>query len=108
MDREKVLAIYKEVIDSIDSIELKGKTMPYTSANGHMFSQLNKKGQLGIRLAKEVGEDFITKYNSGEFTSYGSVMKEYVLVTEDLLTKPQVIAEYLIKGYEYVMTLPPR
>ncbi len=108
MEREKVLEIYREVIASLPEVELKGKTMPYTSANGHMFSQLNKEGQLGIRLAKEAGEDFIVKYDSAEFRSYGAVMKEYVLITEDLLTQPQVIAEYLIKGYQYVMTLPPK
>ncbi|XOV91957.1 MAG: hypothetical protein ACFHWX_17330 [Bacteroidota bacterium] len=108
MDREKVLEIYKEVVDSIGDIKLKGKTLPYTSANGYMYSQLNKEGQLGIRLPKSEAESFIEKYGAEEFKSYGSVMDEYVKVPDKLLSQPQVIAEYLIKGYDHVMTLPEK
>ena len=47
---------YDELVDQISEFDRKGKTMPYTSANGHMFSLLNKDGELGIRLSKEEGE----------------------------------------------------
>lgn len=108
MDRNQILAIYEQVIDSIDTIDLKGKTMPYTSANGHMFSLINKDNELGIRLSKEMGDDFIQKYDSGEFRSHGAVMRGYVRIPDQVLEDPQVLAEYLIKGHKYVMTLPPK
>ena len=39
---EERLAIYDRLIDQSADFDRKGKTMPYTSANGHMFSQLIK------------------------------------------------------------------
>lgn len=36
------LAFYDRLIAANPNFERKGKTMPYTSVNGHMFSQLNK------------------------------------------------------------------
>ncbi|NAY93057.1 hypothetical protein GTQ34_14130 [Muricauda sp. JGD-17] len=108
MKREEVLELYRNVIAKNSNFELKGKSMPYTSANGHMFSQLNKDGELGIRLSKTDTSAFDTKYGAKPFTSYGAVMKEYVLVPEVLFTEPDTLGFYLQKGYEYVMSLPPK
>ena len=44
MWKEK-LKLYDKLIDTNPNFERKGKTMPYTSVNGHMFSQLNKAGE---------------------------------------------------------------
>jgi len=44
--------IYDQIVERCPRFERKGKTMPYTSANGHMFSLLNKAGELGFRYAK--------------------------------------------------------
>ncbi len=54
-------ALYKKLLDKCLRFDLKGKNMLYTSANGHMFSQLNKDGELGIRFSREAQE----KYNKG-------------------------------------------
>jgi len=51
--------------------------MPYTSANGYMFSLLNKAGEFGIRLPKERGTEFKEKYNSTIFKSHGAIIKDY-------------------------------
>ena len=53
MTWEEQLAVYNELIAKA-GFQRKGKTAPYTSANGHMFSQLNKDGEVGIRFSKEV------------------------------------------------------
>ena len=107
-DYQEMLSIYKQAINLCPDFERKGKTMPYTSANGYMFSQLNKAGEIGIRLPKEVATMFLTSYESGPFLSYGAVMREYVLVPEELLADPSLMASYLEKGYQYVMSLPPK
>ena len=39
---EEKLKLYDELISKCPRFERKGKTMPYTSANGYMFSLLNK------------------------------------------------------------------
>lgn len=47
----KNLDIYDSIIALNDNF--KGKTVPYTSANGYMFSLLNKEGEIGFRLPKD-------------------------------------------------------
>ena len=45
------LKIYDEIVSKCKRFERKGKTVPYTSANGHMFSLLNKAGEIGFRFS---------------------------------------------------------
>ena len=54
MWKEK-LKIYDELVSKCSRFERKGKTMPYTSANGYMFSLLNKDGEIGIHGDQELG-----------------------------------------------------
>ncbi len=105
---EEVRDIYDQVVACCPEIERKGKTMPYTSDNGHMFSQLNKDGEIGIRLSKEDGAEFQHQYNTGPFKSYGAVMKGYVLIPEELLSDKDALSEILKKGHEYVLSLPSK
>ena len=105
---EERLAIYDKIVATSTKFERKGKTMPYTSANGYMFSLLNKEAQLGIRLPKESRIKFMKKYNATEFRSHGAVMKDYVLIPDELLGKTKLLSGLLDESYEYVMTLPPK
>ncbi|UTW63157.1 hypothetical protein KFE98_03095 [bacterium SCSIO 12741] len=100
------LALYDRIIDLSPLFDRKGKTVPYTSANGYMFSQLNKAGEIGIRLPKETQKAFREKYQTAEFRSYGAVMRDYVHVPESLFSEPEVIAQYLEEGFHFVMSLP--
>jgi len=79
---EEKLKIYDELVAKCPRFERKGKTVPYTSANGHMFSLLNKAGEIGIRYSKKVQEEYI----------------------EDL----DIVAKYLDESYDYVMSLKPK
>lgn len=107
MDLKEKLKLYEKIVEKA-GIELKGKTMFYTSANGYMFSQLNKAGEIGIRLSKEDTLDFDSKYGAQLFKSYGAIMREYVLLSEDLLNDIDLTASFLRKGHEYVNSLPPK
>lgn len=102
------LKIYDEIVDLCPNIERKGKTMPYTSANGYMFSILNKKAELGFRFHKDDCKTFMEKYQTGIFKSHGSVIKDYVLIPEEMLSQKKLLANYLIKSLEHVMSLPPK
>jgi len=42
------LALYEKLIATDPSIERKGATIPYTSANGKMFTFLSPTGELGF------------------------------------------------------------
>jgi hypothetical protein len=106
--REKTLEIYNELVGMSQKFKRKGKTMPYTSASGYMFSQLNKDGEIGIRLPPERGKFFIEEYDSGPFMSYGARMKDYVRIPESLHTDLELLSRFLDEGFEYVMTLEPK
>lgn len=106
---EERLKIYDSIIALVPDIERKGKTMPYTSANGYMFTLLNKDGEIGFRLSKEDGMEFIGKHeDSGPFMSHGATMKDYVLIPERLYIKKKMLKTLLKKSYEHVMSLPPK
>lgn len=107
MKKEKE-ALYDDLVNRCPRFERKGKANPYTSANGHMFSQLNKDGELGIRFSKEVQEKYMEELNTTYFKSYGATMKGYVLMPEHLWDDLDTLAKYLNEGYDYVMTLEPK
>jgi len=58
---DQKLALYEALIATHPKIERKGKSNPYTSVNGHMFSYLSKEGELGLRLVERL--DVISEGN---------------------------------------------
>jgi len=100
--------LFDQLIATNPDIERKGKTSPYTSHNGHMFSHLSKTGTLGLRLSKEEREAFLEKYNTTLYESYGAIMREYVTVPDELLQNTEELKGYLDLSYEYVKTLEPK
>jgi Zn/Cd-binding protein ZinT len=56
---EEKLKIYDELVSKFTRFERKSKTMPYTSANVHIFSLLNKAGEIGMRFSKEVQKNIL-------------------------------------------------
>lgn len=99
------LQLYDQIVANCPRFERKGKTSPYTSANGYMFSQFNKRGQLGIRFSKDKQEKYIKELNTDYFKSYGAIMRGYILVPEDLWENTERITELLNESYDYVMSL---
>jgi hypothetical protein len=104
----KNLELYEKLVATNPNIKRKGKTMPYTSLNGHMFSFLDKEGKVGLRLPKEEREKFLTDYKTELSVQYGAVMKEYVVVPDDLLKKTDELEKYFETSYEYVSSLKPK
>ena len=102
---EEKLIIYDQLIAKCDRFERKGKTVPYTSANGHMFSLLNKEGDLGFRFSKQIQEKYIQEFGTTIFRSHGAIMKGYVLIPDNMLEDVDKLSEYLNESYDYVMTL---
>ncbi len=100
--------LYDLLISSNPSIERKGKTTPYTSINGHMFSFLSKDGKMGLRLSKEDRDKFIETYETVLMEQHGRIMKEYVEVPDDLLKETKQLSNYLQKSFDYVSSLKPK
>jgi hypothetical protein len=102
------LEAFDRLIDTRPDIERKGKSNPYTSLNGHMFTHLGKTGSMGLRLPADEREAFLEKYNTKLYVSYGATMKEYVTVPDELLLNTQELEPYLDISYEYIKSLKPK
>ena len=99
---------YDAACELLPHIKRKGKTMPYTSSNGYMFSLLNKDGEFGVRLSPEDKAEFHENFGSEPFLSHGAVMKDYVIFPNALLSDKEATAKWIQKGYLYVNTLKPK
>ncbi|MEM6361712.1 MAG: hypothetical protein AAF149_20345 [Bacteroidota bacterium] len=99
---------YKDLLSRNADVELKGKNLLYTSRNDHMYSQTNKAGQLELRLSKEDDAEFMQRYDSEPFKSYGAFMRGYVVVPDSVLKDHAEIDKYLKKSMEYIKTLEPK
>ncbi len=102
------LALYEKLVATNPKIERKGDTMPYTSHNGNMFTLFDKSAMLAIRLPEEERENFIKKYKAKLHETYGTVMKEYVAVPDNLLGKTKELKKYFDISWEYVQSLKPK
>ncbi|MEZ4906298.1 MAG: hypothetical protein R2771_01320 [Saprospiraceae bacterium] len=99
---------YKLLVSQCREFELKGKNMLYTSANGYMFSQINKEGELGIRFPKDIQEKYMQEFNTSNFTSYGATMKGYIKIPDSMWDDHIRIVQLLEESYQYVMSLDPK
>lgn len=105
MDFETTLTLYRKAVSHIEDVEIKGKTMPYTSINGNMFSFISKEGAMGLRLSEVDREEFIKKYKVSLMVQHGAVLKEYVEVPEEVLNDEILCSKYLKKSLDYVSSL---
>ncbi len=103
--RKEQLKIYDELVSRCPRFERKGKTMPYTSANGHMFSLFNSADEIGIRFSKEVQKRYMESYDTTIYKSYNSVMHGYILITNEMMEDLNNVAKLLDESYDYVMSL---
>lgn len=108
MNWGEILVLYDQIVDMCPRFKRKGKTMPYTSANGHMFSLLNKAGELGFRFSKPVQEKYIKAFGTGKLYSYNAEMHGYVRIPEEMFRDLDRLAMLLNEAYDYVMTLEPK
>jgi len=105
---DEQLKIYDMLISKCSKFERKGKSMFFTSANGYMFSILNKSGEIGIRFSENTQKEYLDKYSTTTIKSYGSVMRGYILVTSEMLNDQENIISLLNQSYDYVMSLEPK
>ena len=105
---DEKLKMYDQLVAKCPKFDRKGKTMPYTSANGYMFSLFNKNCEIGIRFSKEVQEKYMKELDTTLYKSYGAIMKGYILIPDKMLADLNSLAKYLDESYNYVMTLEPK
>lgn len=105
----EALERYTAVVEHSDSdAVVKGAKNPYTSLNGHMFSFLDPEGTMALRMSDEMQEEFLGAYESGPVIQYGSVMRGYLSVPEDLLEDTAEIARWFDRSHRWIGSLPPK
>lgn len=102
---EQYTAVVEEA--AADS-KVKGAKNPYTSRNGHMFSFLTPEGMMALRLSDELSDKFKSEYDSGEVRQYGSVMRGYVSIPDELLEDTATLASWFDQSHTWIGTLPPK
>ena len=73
-----------------------------------MFSFLDADGTMAIRLSDGLADEFLSTYESGPVIQYGSVMRGYVSVPDDLLNDTDEIGSWFKKSHEWIGTLEPK
>jgi hypothetical protein len=102
------LELYDRIFRERSHFERKGVALPYTSVHGHMFTFLSAEGTLGVRLPSPHREEFLKKYGTSLFVAHGAVLKEYVVVPEELFRNTGELLKYLDLSYAYVGSLKPK
>ena len=103
----RALELYTAVVEGAGEA-VKGAKNPYTSRNGHMYSFLGADGDMALRLSDELGDEFRSTYDSGSVTQYGSVMRGYVSVPDDLLSDGDELGSWFLRSFEWIGTLEPK
>lgn len=89
---EREIALYEALIATHPDIDRKGKSSPYTSINGNMFTSLSANGVLGMRLGDADRAAFMDTFGTGLYEAHGTVMKEYVAVPAEVLAETEKLA----------------
>jgi TfoX/Sxy family transcriptional regulator of competence genes len=105
---DSAVKLYDALVATHPDVERKGKSSPYTSVNGNMFTILSADGTLGMRLADADRDAFIATYRTGLYHAHGTVLKQYVAVPADLLARTAELVPYLAKSYDYAKSLKPK
>ncbi len=108
MDWQTSVDYYEKLIALFPEVERKGKSMPYTSLNGHMYSFIDKEGCMGLRLSADGLEKFMTTNKSHQMEQHGRLMKEYAVVPDSLLKNPKKLKKYFLESLAYVSSLKPK
>lgn len=100
-------ARYNEIVATLPEVERKGKTTPYTSLNGHMFSFLSKEGTLGLRLDQGQIEQLINDQGAKRMEQHGRTMQDFAEVPKKLFESDEVF-DWFAKSFEHTSTLKPK
>src|SRR5277367_3719547 len=97
----ETLALYEKLVATNPEVERKGATVPYTSANGTMFSFLTADGTLALRLPPDQLEPFFKKFKTTHPVAYGKVMEDWAAVPASLLAKTAQLKKYFNLGFQH-------
>jgi hypothetical protein len=99
----ETLELYEKLVATNPEVERKGAAVPYTSANGTMFSFLTAQGTLALRLPPDQLEPFFKKFKTTHPVAYGKVMKDWAAVPDSLLPKTKELKKYFDLSFQHAV-----
>lgn len=105
----ELITFFQKVIPHDKFIEHR-KMFGYPCAfiNGHMFTGLHEENMI-LRLAESDRQKFCRKYETHLFEPLpGRIMKEYVILPDELKHYQKLFSPWLKKSLDYVASLPPK
>ena len=102
------LALYEQLVASVEGVERKGAANPYTSRNGYMTSFLDKAGEVSLRLSKADQAEFIEAYDTRVPMQYGKNMPDFAVVPDALLENLDEVGPWFVRSWDFVGTLEPK
>lgn len=103
-----MVELYNQMVATIPEVVRRGKTMPYTSLNGNMFSFLSKDGKISLRFNKTEQAEFMEEHQAELSIQYNSVMQGYAVVPETIINDSDLLYKYFRVSYENAKTLKPK
>jgi hypothetical protein len=100
--------LYERLVAGTPGVERKGKAMPYTSRNGHMFSFLDPAGSMALRLPPDARDEFLSRYGTTLAEQHGRTLKDYVIVPDSLLERTDELQEWFAQSHGWVGSLKPK
>ena len=102
------LALYEELVASIEGVDRKGAANHYTSRNGYMTSFIDEAGEVSLRLSRADQAEFIESYDTRIPVQYGKNMPDFAVVPNDLLERQDELRPWFVRSWEFVGTLDPK
>jgi hypothetical protein len=104
----KTLEALERMAAGVPGVEVKGAKTPYTSLNGNMFSFITAERALALRLPAEVREALIRDGKARPCVQHGTMLKEYVVLSDKLLEDPRALKKLFAESHAYVASLKPK
>lgn len=104
----KALTAYEAVVASVEGVERKGATTPYTSLNGWMTSFLDADGAVSLRLSSEDRVEFIAAFDARVSVQHGREMKHFVVVPDVVLNDTDLLTMWFQRSLAWVGSLKPK
>lgn len=98
---------YKKLLDK-HGIECKGKKMPYTSLNGHMYTFHDKEGCVSFRFDEPYLKWFLEEFDAKRSIQYNSVMRGYAIIPQHILEDEEELDKHFKASMKFIQSLPPK
>lgn len=109
--KKSSFALQEQFRDFMEGYEVEHRKMfgyPCCFLNGNMMTGLHEENWI-VRLSEEDRNAYQQRYQVAPFEPMeGKVMREYLVIPEEVRKNPVDLAEWMDASWRYVASLPPK